>query len=121
MKHLFFRFMAYFALLILFSLLFQKVEGDAGIMILCAFVLVLVNTAIRPVFTVLALPANIITLGVASVFVNMLTIVISDAIVAGVSIRGFWINLILAIAVMSVDSILRRTRVNGFTGRVYGL
>lgn len=111
MKHLFYRFIAYFGVLILFALIFQRIEGGVGIMILCAFILVLINVLIRPIITVLALPINILTLGLASIFVNILTIVITDAIVTGVSFKGFWIKLLLAIAVMFADSSLRRFRV----------
>jgi putative membrane protein len=121
MKNLFFRFTAYFALLILFSLIFKKVSGGPGIMAVCAFVLAIVNTLVRPLFTIIALPANIITLGIASVFVNMLTVTISDALVGGASIEGVWVNLVIAITVMLCDSALRKTGMYRIGGRAYVL
>ena len=100
----------YFAIIAVFALLFDKVSGALGLLVLGAFILALFNTLIRPVFTVLALPANLVTLGIASVFVNMLTITISDAIVGGITINGFWINLLMAIVVMMADSLIRKGR-----------
>ena len=100
----------YFVIVVIFSLVFEKVSGSIGLLLLGALVLALFNTLIRPVFTVLALPANLFTLGIASVFVNMLTITISDAIVRGITIDGFWINMLLAIIIMIADSVIRKGR-----------
>lgn len=110
MGRLILRTAVYFAIIAVFALLFDKVSGALGLLILGAFVLALFNTLIRPVFTILALPANLITLGIASVFVNMLTITISDAIVGGITINGFWINLLMAVVVMMADALIRKGR-----------
>lgn len=111
----------YFAIVALFSLLFEKVAGTIGLLLLGAFVLALFNTLIRPVFTVLALPANLFTLGIASIFVNMLTITISDAIVAGITINGFWINMLMAVVVMLADTAIRKGRKEFLIKRTYSV
>jgi len=111
----------YFAIVIVFALLFEKVSGAIGLLLLGAFVLALFNTLIRPVFTVLALPANLFTLGLASVFVNMLTITISDAIVGGITIDGFWINMLMAVVIMLSDSLIRKGRKEILVNRRYSV
>ncbi|MCD6321787.1 MAG: phage holin family protein [Clostridiales bacterium] len=111
----------YFTIVVIFALLFEKVSGTIGLLLLGAFVLALFNTLIRPVFTVLAFPANLITLGLASVFVNMLTITISDAIVGGIAIEGFWINMLMAVVVMLADMVIRKGRKKILVNREYGV
>lgn len=111
----------YFAIIVVFALLFEKVSGAIWLLLLGALVLALFNTLIRPVFTILALPANLFTLGLASVFVNMLTITISDAIVGGIAIEGFWINMLMAVVVMIADSIIRKGRKELLIKRAYGV
>ena len=111
----------YFAIICVFELLFKRVSGAMELLLLGAFVLALFNTLIRPVFTVLALPANLITLGIASIFVNMLTITISDAIVSGITIEGFWVNMLMAVAVMMADSIIRKGRKIVISKRALGV
>ena len=111
----------YFAIICVFALLFEKVGGALGWLLMGAFVLALVNTLIRPVFTVLALPANLLTLGIASIFVNMLTIIISAAIVSKLAISGFWIILLLAVVIMISDTVLRKARKGFLVKRVYNV
>ncbi|HPQ45726.1 MAG TPA: phage holin family protein [Clostridia bacterium] len=100
----------YFTVLCIFALLFEKVSGSVGLLLLGAVVLALVNILIRPLLTAIALPLNLVTLGIASIFVNILTLVIADAIVGGIVISGFWVNLLLALVIMVADGIFRRSR-----------
>ncbi len=72
-----------------------------AILILAA-VLAAVNTLLRPIFVALALPFNILTFGIASVFANLLSLVIANAI-AGRPLHGFWVMLLIAFVVMLVD------------------
>ncbi len=50
----------------------------------------IVNTVVKPVVTVLALPVILLTLGVALFFVNMLMLALTDWVVNGLVIAGFW-------------------------------
>ncbi len=73
-----------------------------------ALALAVTNTLLRPLLVVIALPFNIILLGIASVFANLLTLVIAFAI-AGVS-GGFWAMLLIAFLVMLIDDGVRLVR-----------
>lgn len=83
---------------------------SAGVMPLfwTALALAITNTLLRPLLVVIALPFNIITLGLASVFANLLTLVIAFAI-AGVP-GLFWPMLLIAFLVMLVDDGVRLLR-----------
>lgn len=110
MGKFFLRTAIYFTVLCIFALIFDKVSGSLGLLLLGAFVLALVNTILRPLLTAIALPLNLVTLGIASIFVNILTLVITDAIVGGIVISGFWINMLLAVVIMVADGIFRKSR-----------
>lgn len=72
-------------------------------------VLAAVNTLLRPVFAAVALPFNFLTFGVASVFANLLSLVIANAI-AGKPLRGFWVMLLIAFVIMLADDVHHLTR-----------
>jgi putative membrane protein len=73
-----------------------------------ALALAVINTLLRPLFVLIALPFNFITLGIASVFANLLALVIAFAI-AGVT-GTFWALLLIALAVMLLDDGIRLIR-----------
>jgi putative membrane protein len=73
-----------------------------------ALALALVNTLLRPLFVLIALPFNFVTLGIASVFANLLALVIALAI-AGLT-GAFWVLLLIALAVMLLDDGIRLIR-----------
>jgi putative membrane protein len=50
----------------------------------------LVNWLVKPVVTLLALPAIILTLGIALFFVNLLMLALTAWLVAGFDLTGFW-------------------------------
>jgi putative membrane protein len=66
-----------------------RVDGWGGL-ILGGVVLGVANTLVRPVVTFLALPLIVVTLGVALFFVSMLMIALTDWVVNGLVIDGFW-------------------------------
>lgn len=73
-----------------------------------ALALAIANTLLRPLLVVIALPFNILLLGIASVFANLLTLVIAFAI-AGIT-GGFWAMLLIAFLVMLIDDGVRLVR-----------
>jgi putative membrane protein len=75
-----------------------------------AAVLAGVNTLIRPLLMAIALPLNIITFGIASLFANLLALVIASAIIGGIMTSGFWIMLLLAFVIMLADDTVRNIR-----------
>jgi putative membrane protein len=66
-----------------------RVDGWGGL-IVGGIVLGIVNTLVRPVVTFLALPLILLTFGVALFFVSMLMIALTDWVVNGLEISGFW-------------------------------
>jgi putative membrane protein len=63
---------------------------DAGDLLLAAAVFGVLNTVIKPLLRFVTLPLAIITLGVAWFFVSLLMLVLTDEIVGGFHINGFW-------------------------------
>jgi len=72
------------------ALAFDRVRVDGwGALILAGVVFGIVNTVVKPVVTVLALPVIVLTLGIALFFVNMLMLALTDWVVNGLVISGF--------------------------------
>jgi putative membrane protein len=83
------------------------IEVDAtGTLLLAALVFGLVNTFIKPVAQLLALPVTILTLGLFALVVNALLLWLTAALVPGFSISGFLAALIGAIIVSLVGAFL---------------
>ncbi|HJU36099.1 MAG TPA: phage holin family protein [Gaiellaceae bacterium] len=67
-----------------------SVGGAAGTLILAALVYGILAAVVKPVLKLLTLPLAILTLGVAWFFVAMFVLWLTDAIVGGMHIHGFW-------------------------------
>jgi len=67
-----------------------SVGGSAGTLILTALVYGILATIVKPVLKLLTLPLAIVTLGIAWFFVAMFILWLTDAIVGGFRIDGFW-------------------------------
>jgi putative membrane protein len=67
-----------------------SVGGSAGTLILAALVYGILASLLKPVLKLLTLPLAILTLGVAWFFVAMFILWLTDAIIGGMHIRGFW-------------------------------
>ena len=67
-----------------------SVGGDAGTLILAALVYGILATFVKPVLKLLTLPLAILTLGIAWFFVAMFILWLTDVIVSGLHIGGFW-------------------------------
>ena len=74
-----------------------------GTAMLAAFVMGLVNVAIRPVLSLLTLPLNLLTLGLFSFVINAILFALVAGIVPGFEIHGFLSALIgsLLMAIMT--------------------
>ena len=66
------------------------VVDDWVALVLAAIVFAIVNTLVKPVVTLLGIPFIIVTLGLALFFINMLMLWLTDALVGGFDIEGFW-------------------------------
>ncbi|MBI2414405.1 phage holin family protein [candidate division WWE3 bacterium] len=71
-----------------------------------AIVLGVLNTFIKPIIMILALPINILTLGLFTVVINTGMILLTDKIVSGFVLPGFWIALVFGFVMWMVNSFL---------------
>ena len=67
-----------------------SVGGSAGTLIVAALVYGLLASFVKPVLKLLTFPLMLLTLGVAWFFVAMFILWLTDAIVGGFRIDGFW-------------------------------
>ncbi len=58
--------------------------------IVFAIVFAIINLFIKPVINLVALPINILTLGIFSLVINALLILLSARFIEGFSVGGFW-------------------------------
>lgn len=88
------------------ALLTKVTVASAGDLILAAALFGILNTFLKPIARLLTLPLAIITLGIAWFFVSMLMLYLTQAIVSGFSIHGFWTLVWATIIVWVVDLVL---------------
>jgi len=86
------RFVGNLAALWVASLIFSEFTyGDQfGVLVLAAVVFTIVNWFIKPVLSILSIPFIIITFGIAYFVINMLMLVLTDAVVGEFEVGGFW-------------------------------
>lgn len=58
--------------------------------LIAALILGLINAIIRPVVKLLALPINLLTLGLFSLVINALMFWLASTVVKGFEVTGFW-------------------------------
>ncbi|HEX2110423.1 MAG TPA: phage holin family protein [Gaiellaceae bacterium] len=81
--------------------------GDnVWVLVLAALVFGLVNLVIRPVVILLALPAVVLTLGLALLLVNAFMLYVTDWIVPDFEVDGFGWAVVAAIIVWAVNMAL---------------
>ena len=66
------------------------VVDDWVALLLAAIVFGIVNFIVKPIVTILGLPLIVITLGIALFFINMLMLFLTDIVLSGFDIEGFW-------------------------------
>jgi putative membrane protein len=67
-----------------------SVGGSAGTLIVAALVYGILATFVKPVLKLLTFPLMLLTLGIAWFFVAMFILWLTDVIVSGLHIDGFW-------------------------------
>ncbi len=80
---------------------------DLGTLLLAGAIFGVVNFAVRPLVILFTLPAVILTLGVALLFINALMLWLTSKIVSGFHVGGFWSTLGGAVVVWLVNVVLR--------------
>ena len=81
-----------------------SVGGSAGTLILAALVYGLLASFVKPVLKLLTLPLALVTLGVAWFFVAMFVLWLTDVIVGGFRVDGFWTLVGATIVVWAVGA-----------------
>jgi putative membrane protein len=83
--------------------------------LLAGTVLTLLHVFIRPFMLLIALPVNLVTLGLFTLVINAWMVMLTDRMIAGLTIPGFWSALAAALLVTLVNlpltSILLRGRI----------
>ena len=77
-------------LLIVDVLLTGVTSSNVGTLLLAAAVFGVLNTILKPLLRLITLPLAVLTLGIAWFFVSLLMLEITNWIVSGFSIDGFW-------------------------------
>jgi putative membrane protein len=85
-----------------------SVGGSAGTLILAALVYGLLATFVKPALKLLTFPLAVVTLGVAWFFVAMFILWLTDAIVGGLHIEGFWTLVGGTVVVWAVGAVADR-------------
>lgn len=78
--------------------------SSLGVAIVAAAILGIINLIIRPILLVLALPINLLTLGLFTFVINALMLKLAAALVPGFTIVGFWPALLGAIVLAVINA-----------------
>ncbi len=74
--------------------------------VVVALVLALLNMFVRPLLVLLTIPVTIITLGLFLLVINILIIKLTDSLVGGFTVDGWWSALLFSLIVSFVTWIL---------------
>jgi len=87
--------------------IFSDVDSTGwGALIVAGLVFGIVNTIVKPILVLLSLPIVIITLGIFLFFINMAVLALTDWLVSGFNIEGFWTFVGATIVVWIVNVVL---------------
>ena len=81
-------------------------NGSGWTLVWAALVFGLLNTILKPILKLLTLPLAIVTLGIAWFFVSLLMLWLTDLIIGGFEIDGFWNYVWATIIVWAVNVVL---------------
>jgi putative membrane protein len=87
--------------------LFNDIDrGSIGQLLTAAAVFGVLNTIVKPILRLLTLPIAVVTLGIAWFFVSMLMLWLTDLLVKGFNIHGFWTYVWATVAVWAVNVVI---------------
>jgi len=86
----------------------QVTYDNISVVLASGAILWLINTLIRPILKLIALPLTIVTLGLFSLVINTLLVMLTDYLVPGISFGGFWPSFLLALAVTVLQVVLSK-------------
>lgn len=79
---------------------------DFWVLFIAALVFTIVNWIVRPIVILLALPAVVLTLGLALILINTFMLYLTDWIVPSFETGSFWWTLLAAIIVSIVNLLI---------------
>ena len=82
-------------------------EDKLWVLFLAGLVLAIANHIVRPIVIVLALPAVIVTLGIALLFINALMLYLTALIVPPFDVGGFWETVGAALVIWAVNFVVQ--------------
>jgi putative membrane protein len=95
-----------FVLAIVAALLTEVTVKHFVDLLLAAAVFGVLNTLLKPLLRLITLPLALLTFGIAWFFVSLLMLVITDDIVSGFTIHGFWTYVEATLIVWLVNLVL---------------
>ncbi|QQS39578.1 phage holin family protein [Candidatus Woesebacteria bacterium] len=102
-----------FALAVVSYLVPGFVFTNVYALIVAAVVIGIINTFIRPVLQIVALPLTIITFGVSAFLINVFLLWLASVLVPGFEITNFFTAVVGSIALSLTTFFLRRLEKNG--------
>jgi putative membrane protein len=93
-------------LAIVAALLTDVTVKHFGSLLFAAAVFGVLNTLLKPLLRLITLPLALLTFGIAWFFVSLLMLVITDDIVGGFTIHGFWTYVEATLIVWLVNLVL---------------
>lgn len=89
-------------------LLFPSIQAESWLTFLAAgLILGLVNLFIRPILLLLALPLNLLTLGIFTLVINTWMVMLTSFLMPGLDVPGFWTALATSIVVTLANGFLK--------------
>ncbi len=70
-------------------------------------ILGVVNLFIRPLLLLVMLPFNLITMGLLTIVINTWMIMLTDSLLEGLKIPGFWLTVLVSLIVSIINLILQ--------------
>jgi putative membrane protein len=74
--------------------------------LLVALVLAFMNAIVKPILTILTIPITLMSLGLFLIVINGLIIILTDKLVDGFEVRGFWWALLFSFILSITTGIL---------------
>ncbi len=91
------------------SSLFSAFEVNGFYQLLSfGLVLTILGLLLRPLLLLITLPLNLLTIGLFSIVNNTILVILTDKLIKGVKIPGFWLSLLLAVCISWTYRILKQ-------------
>lgn len=78
--------------------------------IIVAVILSLLNVLVKPILVILTIPFTVFTLGLFLLVINAIIILMTDWIIDGFVVDGFWYALLFSIVLSIINSLLGGSR-----------